>query len=108
MPIYEYRCEQCGDLFEVRQSFKDEPITVHEKCGGRVERLLSVPALQFKGSGFYINDYAKGGNSASSNTPAKNEGSGAKDGTPASTNSGEKAAAPAVETKASSSDSKEK
>ena len=105
MPIYEYRCEQCGDLFEVRQNFKDEPVTVHDKCGGPVERLLSVPALQFKGSGFYVNDYAKGGKSASGNAPAKTDGSGAKDTAPASTNnSGEKAAAPAGESKTASSD----
>ncbi|MDQ2841987.1 MAG: zinc ribbon domain-containing protein [Acidobacteriota bacterium] len=105
MPIYEYRCEQCGDLFDVRQNFKDEPVTVHDKCGGHVVRLLSVPALQFKGSGFYINDYAKG-NSGSGNSPAKSEGSSAKDGALASNNSGEKATAPPAETKTASSDSK--
>lgn len=60
MPLYEYQCEKCGDLFEVRQKFSDAPITKHEKCGGAVQRLLSAPALQFKGSGWYITDYAKG------------------------------------------------
>ena len=59
MPLYEYECENCGDLFELIQKFSDEPLTVHEKCGGKVHRILSAPALQFKGSGWYVNDYAK-------------------------------------------------
>lgn len=61
MPIYEYRCDACGDVFEVRQKFSDEPLTTHDKCGGPVHRLLSAPALQFKGSGWYITDYARSG-----------------------------------------------
>ncbi len=66
MPLYEYKCESCGTVFEVRQKFSDEPLTVHENCGGAVHRLLSAPALQFKGSGWYITDYARGGNGSSS------------------------------------------
>jgi putative FmdB family regulatory protein len=62
MPRYEYKCESCGEVFEIQQKFADEPLTVHRKCGGRVERLISAPSLRFKGSGFYVNDYAKGGN----------------------------------------------
>jgi len=65
MPLYEYQCEKCGDIFEVMQKFSDEPVKAHEKCGGHVRRLLSAPALQFKGSGWYITDYAKGSNSSS-------------------------------------------
>ncbi len=65
MPRYEYKCENCGEVFEVQQKFADEPLKVHEKCGGRVERIISAPALQFKGSGWYVNDYAKGGNGGS-------------------------------------------
>jgi putative FmdB family regulatory protein len=61
MPMYEYRCTQCGDVFEVIQKFSDAPLAVHEKCGGAVERLISAPGLQFKGSGWYITDYARGG-----------------------------------------------
>lgn len=72
MPLYEYRCEKCGKVFEVRQKFSDNPLETHEECGGKVERLLSAPALQFKGSGFYITDYARGGSSSSS--PAKSDG----------------------------------
>lgn len=69
MPLYEYKCDQCGDVFELIQKFSDEPLTVHEKCGGPVHRLVSVSALQFKGSGWYVNDYAK------SNGGAKKEAS---------------------------------
>ena len=60
MPIYEYKCEGCGEVFEVIQKFADEPVTVHEKCGGHVHRLMSAPSFQFKGSGWYVTDYAKG------------------------------------------------
>ena len=64
MPIYEYKCEKCGDVFEVRQNYSDQPVTVHEKCGGQVEKLISAPSFQFKGSGWYVNDYGKGNNGA--------------------------------------------
>ena len=64
MAIYEYKCEKCGDVFEVRQNYSDEPVTVHEKCGGNVEKLISAPSFQFKGSGWYVNDYGKGTNGA--------------------------------------------
>ncbi len=59
MPLYEYRCKKCGKRFEKIQKFSDPPLTTHDKCGGAVERLLSSPAIQFKGSGFYITDYAR-------------------------------------------------
>ncbi len=60
MPIYEYLCDKCGKKFEVLQRFSDEPLLTHEDCGGKVEKLISTSALQFKGSGWYVNDYAKG------------------------------------------------
>ncbi len=60
MPIYEYLCQTCGKKFEVLQRFSDEPLHTHEGCGGTVEKLISTSALQFKGSGWYVNDYAKG------------------------------------------------
>ncbi len=74
------------------QKFADAPLTLHEKCGGPVRRLLSVPALQFKGSGFYINDYAKSGtNSAGNGEPKKKsesgDGSGSKEASGAKTES---------------------
>jgi len=61
MPIYEYKCDKCDKVFEVRQKFSDEPLTTHEECGGSVHRLLSAPAFQFKGSGWYATDYARSG-----------------------------------------------
>jgi putative FmdB family regulatory protein len=64
MPLYEYRCLNCNELFEVRQKFSDEPVAVHPECGGEGKRLLSTPQLHFKGSGFYITDYGKGGKDA--------------------------------------------
>lgn len=84
MPLYDYKCEKCEQVFEVRQNFSDPVLTVHEGCGGAVTRLISVPALQFKGSGFYITDY-KGGKAASSGTPAKSEAK--SESTPAKTES---------------------
>jgi len=61
MPIYEYKCDNCGEVFEVRQKFADEPVQVHEKCGGPVHRLMSTPSFNFKGSGWYVTDYARSG-----------------------------------------------
>jgi putative FmdB family regulatory protein len=67
MPLYEYKCERCGDTFEVMQKFSDQPLTTHEGCGGPVERLISPSALQFKGSGWYITDYARSGGASGKN-----------------------------------------
>jgi putative FmdB family regulatory protein len=60
MPLYEYECFLCGSRFERIQRFADAPVSTCPACGGAVRRLLGVPALQFKGSGFYITDYGKG------------------------------------------------
>lgn len=65
MPLYDYKCHQCGKIFEVRQKFADATLTVHDECGGELERLISLPAIQFKGTGWYVTDYGKGGNSPS-------------------------------------------
>ena len=60
MPLYEYECEVCGQRFERIHKFSDPPIAVCVHCGkSPVRKLLSSPAIQFKGSGFYITDYAK-------------------------------------------------
>ena len=69
MPLYDYRCDRCGQTIEVLQKFSDQPLTVHEGCGGHLERLISAPALQFKGTGWYVTDYAKGGKSPSTSSP---------------------------------------
>jgi putative FmdB family regulatory protein len=59
MPLYEYKCDQCGQVFEVIQKFSDSPLATHPACGGHVDRLLSAPAFHFKGTGWYATDYAK-------------------------------------------------
>jgi putative FmdB family regulatory protein len=62
MPLYEYECEACGQRFEVIRKFSDPPLDVCKECGeGPIKRLPSSPAIQFKGSGFYITDYPKTG-----------------------------------------------
>jgi putative FmdB family regulatory protein len=59
VPIYEYECESCEHRFEVIQKFSDKPLKKCNQCGGPVHRVLSPPALMFKGSGWYVTDYAK-------------------------------------------------
>jgi putative FmdB family regulatory protein len=71
LPLYEYRCPQCGARFEKIQKFSDPPIKTCEICGGRLEQVLSSPAIQFKGSGWYITDYAR---KASGETSSKTDG----------------------------------
>jgi len=74
MPLYEYECFLCGKRFERLQRVTAEPIKECPECGGAVRRLLGVPALQFKGSGFYITDYGKGnGNGAGRDTAERKE-----------------------------------
>src|SRR3984893_10295313 len=59
MPLYEYKCDACSHCFEKIQKFSDPLVDTCPKCGGVVHKLMSSPAIQFKGSGFYITDYAK-------------------------------------------------
>ena len=73
MPLYDYRCHKCGETFEVIQKFSDELLKTHEGCGGELERLVSAPAIQFKGTGWYVTDYGKGGKSPSTSTDSKAE-----------------------------------
>ena len=58
MPLYEYECAQCGQRIEKIQKFSDSPLTTCEKCGGKLEKLISSSAIQFKGTGWYVTDYA--------------------------------------------------
>lgn len=94
MPLYEYECEaENGRRFEIIQKFSDEPLTVCPTCGGPVRKLISSPAIQFKGSGFYITDYAKKSNvdagkeskSGSTSAPADAGSSASTTPAPAST-----------------------
>jgi putative FmdB family regulatory protein len=98
MPLYEYKCDRCGEKFEVLQKFSDEPMTAHEGCGGHVERLVSAPTLQFKGSGWYVTDYARGNTSAPSNGKSGSS-SEAKTETKSEAKTENKPAAPAADKK---------
>lgn len=87
MPIYEYQCLKCGRRVEKIQKFSDPPLKTHEQCGGKLERVLHAPAIQFKGTGFYITDYARKSTSAESpssasisDTGKKGDSGGAKSG----------------------------
>ena len=78
MPLYEYNCHRCGRTFELLQKFSDEPLKVHEGCGGEVEKLISRSSLRFKGSGWYVNDYGRGKSSAGNGggKPSSDNGEG--------------------------------
>jgi putative FmdB family regulatory protein len=80
MPLYEYECEACGERFEKIQKFSDPPLDVCAKCGkGPIHKLLSSPAIQFKGSGWYITDYAKKSSPDSSSKSSSSESSPASE-----------------------------
>ena len=64
MPIYEFRCKKCNHQIEVIQKFSDKQPTRCKECGGRLEKLISPPAIQFKGEGWYVTDYARKGSVA--------------------------------------------
>lgn len=80
MPLYEYKCSACGERFEVIQRFADAPVETCRKCGGGpVERMLSAPAIQFKGTGWYITDYARKGTGGSATVSSNgSNGNGSK------------------------------
>jgi putative FmdB family regulatory protein len=59
MPLYEYECKKCGHRFEKIQLYSDKMVKKCPECGGQVEQMISAPAVQFKGSGWYVTDYAK-------------------------------------------------
>ena len=73
MPLYQYECDACAHRFEKIQKFSDPLVDVCPKCAGHVRKLLSSPAIQFKGSGWYITDYAKKSGNAESSSSSKSE-----------------------------------
>lgn len=85
MPIYEYRCEDCDQVFERLQRLGDEPLDVCRHCGGAAHRIISSPAIQFLGSGWYVTDYARKTGEKAAN--GKN-GSPSKGGSPGKPDSG--------------------
>jgi putative FmdB family regulatory protein len=104
MPLYEYECEACGRRFEKIQKYSDPPIDVCQHCGkGPVRKLLSSPAIQFKGTGWYITDYKKsggGGDSSKSSSSGGSESSSsdskATESKSTESKSGDSSAAPAA------------
>jgi putative FmdB family regulatory protein len=98
VPLYEYECKKCGHRFERIQKFSDKPVTRCPECGGKVEQLLHAPAVQFKGSGWYVTDYAR-----KSSAPASSEGpkSEAKSDSKAESKEEKKEAKPKAEKKRS-------
>jgi putative FmdB family regulatory protein len=114
VPLYEYQCPKCG-RFELIRKFSDDPLTECPTCGSEVQKLLSAPAIQFKGTGWYITDYArksegKSGSDGGKSEGAKTEGAkseGAKsEGAKGAGSSGEsKTAAPATTPASTSKDS---
>lgn len=75
MPLYEYLCKKCGHRFERIQKFSDPHVKKCPDCGGAVEQVISAPAVQFKGSGWYVTDYAKKSSGATSSSPSDNDSS---------------------------------
>jgi putative FmdB family regulatory protein len=110
MPLYEYECQVEGNRFEVIQKFSDAPLTTCPTCGGPVRRLISSPAIQFKGSGWYITDYArkgpassdKGASSDKDGSSAKSNGNGSSSG---GSSSGSASSSSGTSTSSSSSES---
>jgi len=93
MPVYEYRCTSCGERTEAKQHVGDPPLSKCPRCGGALEKVISAPALRFKGSGWYVTDYARrgrgdtsgkdeaGATAKSETTPAKPDSAPADKGT---------------------------
>jgi len=99
MPIYEYKCQQCGAKFEKRQSVSDAPLTTCEKCHGKLEKQWSLSGFQFKGAGWYVTDYAGKGKSGGSEKTSAGESTGSTEPASKSTET-----APAAKESTSKSD----
>ncbi|HWF92453.1 MAG TPA: FmdB family zinc ribbon protein [Terriglobales bacterium] len=79
MPLYEYLCKKCGHRFEKIQKFSDRMVKKCPDCGGPVEQVISAPAVQFKGSGWYVTDYAKKSSTASSSSNSNGDSASKSD-----------------------------
>ncbi len=79
MPLYEYQCKKCGHRFEKIQKFSDRMVKKCPECGGQVEQMISAPAVQFKGSGWYVTDYPKKGSSTGSSNSGDSAGKESKE-----------------------------
>jgi putative FmdB family regulatory protein len=111
MPLYEYECLKCGARFEQIQKFSDPLVIKHDGCGGKVRKLLSAPAIQFKGSGWYITDYGRAGQTDPDKKAAKTDSdkkTAQKETASESKTSGESKAAAAESTKAATTETSKK
>jgi putative FmdB family regulatory protein len=79
MPLYEYECKKCKQRFERIQKFSDDPVKKCPQCGGAVEKVISAPAVQFKGSGWYVTDYARKSSAGREDGKPSGESSGSEE-----------------------------
>lgn len=79
MPIYEYKCQSCEQLIEVMQRMSDDPLTTCKNCGGDLKKQISAPAFQFKGTGWYVTDYADKGKGTKDTGKESKKSSGGED-----------------------------
>ena len=79
MPLYEYECKKCHHRFERIQKFSDPHVKKCPKCGGPIEQVISAPAVQFKGSGWYVTDYAKKSSTGSASSSSNGDSASSKD-----------------------------
>ena len=86
MPIYEYECAKCGKKIEVLQKMSDKPLKKHASCGGALTKLISASGFQFKGTGWYVTDYARKGKTDSSAETAKDTKTESKESKDTSSN----------------------
>ncbi len=93
VPIYEYECESCDERFELMQKFSDKPVKKCPKCGGAVHKVLSPPALLFKGTGWYVTDYANPERKKAQKADRDGNGSKTTQTSPAASSSTSKATA---------------
>ena len=84
MPLYEYECKKCGHRFEKIQLYSDKMVKKCPECGGQVEQMISAPAVQFKGSGWYVTDYPKKSSSPGSSDSGESGSKDKKDDKPKS------------------------
>ena len=113
MPLYEYKCKK-GHVFDVIQSFSDDPITKCEICGAKCERVLSAPSIHFKGSGFYNTDYGtkrraaeKAASDSKSKSESKSDSSSSDSGSKSDSATKSETASASSSTSSSSSSSKD-
>ena len=108
MPTYQYRCTECGGELEAVQKFSDDPLTVHDECGGRLRKVFSPVGIVFKGSGFYRTDSRKGSTASEPASTASSSAGSSSDSSSSSggdkSSSGDKAASSEKSSSSSSGD----